>query len=137
MARQDAAPLLDQAGVADVQAVQNGLHHNHSPVHNQSKIQSAQAHEVAADPKKIHHADGKEHGQGYDGRDQEASPQVAQKKDQNQDNNKSPFREVNPHGLDGTVHHFGSIQKGFHDHTLRETGLNGFDFLFDGLNNTT
>ncbi len=52
------------AGVQS-QLVNGGFYDDHGAIHDQSEIDSAQAHQVAAYTKEVHQRNGKEHGQRY------------------------------------------------------------------------
>ena len=70
--------------VADLQTMDNGFHNDHRSIHNQSKVDSAQTHQVAAHPKNIHHGDGKEQSQGNHGGNYQASAEITNQEHQNE-----------------------------------------------------
>ena len=89
-ARQEAPQRVLPLG----QVAQAVLDNDHRAIHDEAKVEGAQAHQVAADPRP-HHADGRhQHGQrDGQGRNQRR-PQVAQEEKQHGNHQEGAFGQV-------------------------------------------
>ena len=119
-----------------MQLVQHGFDYDDRSVHNQSEIQCPQAHQVTAHAKQIHHNDGKQHRQRYDGGNQKSCPEISEEQDQYKDHDQGSFGKVGLNGADGIVDHLGTVEKRFNDHTFGQCFLdngNAFFHIFDNF----
>ena len=117
-----------------VQPVEYSLHNNHCTINNQSKIERSQTHQVSCHTKKIHHTYGKQHGQWNHGSHNQPGPQVSQEKNEDEENNHRPFQQIGFYCSQGTVDHFGAIQKSIDFNTFGQSLFNLFHAVLNMTN---
>ena len=92
------------------QVAQAVLDNDHGAIHNETKVEGAQTHQVAAHPCPYHtdgrHQHGQRDGQGRNQR----RPQVAQEEKQHGNDQEGAFSQVFLHGLDGGVDQLRAVQ---------------------------
>jgi len=78
---------------------------------------------------------GHEHGEGYSKRDDKSTPKVAEKEQEDRDNEQASLDQVSADGLDGASDKVGAVVKGFDAHAAGKRLLNGGEPLFHTVGN--
>ena len=94
------------------QATRDVLDENDGTVHDQTKVDRAQAHQVRGDAGGHHPAEGKEHRERDGRRDDQPRSQVAEKDEEDGDDEESSLEEVRLHGPNDASHQRSAVVVG-------------------------
>ena len=89
-------------------------------IHNHTKVDGSQRHQVSVDAKGLHHAEGKEHTQWDDTCYNKSGSPVTQEDNKYENYDKAAFNQVAGDGALYSVHQVGSVDKRFDHHSFRK-----------------
>ena len=87
------------------QQVHHCLDDNNCAIYDQTEIECAKAHQIAAHPKEVHHDYRKQHGKWYYRSHQQPGSQVAKKNDEYKYYNQRTFQQILGNSMNSIVHH--------------------------------
>ena len=105
---QDPAQLV----LAQTEASDGVLHHDHGAVYDQPEVHRAQAHQVAGHPPLHHARDGKQEGERNGQGDDDSGPHIAQQQEEHHHDQHRALHQILLHRGDGAIHQLGAVVAG-------------------------
>jgi hypothetical protein len=119
--------------VGQLEAADGVLHHDDGAVDDHAEVDRAEGHKVGGNAKDAHANEANQHGEGNDGGDEEGGADVAQKEEEDKDDQASAFEEILADSADGGLDDFGLIVEGDEFDALGEAECG--EARFNALNN--
>ena len=100
------------------------LNNNNGRIHNHSKVDSSERHQVAINTESLHHTECKEHTERNHAGDHQTRTPITQEDNQHEDNNESTFYQVSGNGTLYSIHQVGTVNEWLYHNAFRQRFLN-------------
>src|SRR5690606_33383174 len=115
------------------QTMERRLHDDYRAIHDETKIDGSQAHQIGADIKYVHEAQCEKHSQWNCRRHNKARTKVSHEDNQYENNDQGTFDKVPLHGRDRTPYQRSAIEVRLNDHIVRQRLLNCRNLFLDAV----
>jgi len=96
------------------------FHDHDGSVHDEPKVDRAQAHQVSREAGGSHCNEGAQHRQRDHRGHQQSASNVSEQQEKHQHDQDTAFDEIRRHGADGSVDQVGTVVEGFYGHPFRQ-----------------